>query len=367
MSAVLPSLRLLPRARLAKWDRLFVTLALAHGAALLGWPSIPLIAAGLWWNANTIAHNFIHRPFFRGRGSNGVFSCYLTLLLGFPQTLWRDRHLAHHAGTRVRLRLTGLLVIEAALVLLLWGALVLLAPDFMLKVYLPGFLIGLALCHLHGHYEHARGTLSHYGRIYNRLFFNDGYHCEHHERPGSHWSELPAVVVSDPSDSRWPPVLRWIECVNLCALERLVLGSPVLQRFVIAKHERALRRLLPLLREPQRIGIVGGGLFPRTALILARLLPDAKPVLIDLSAENLSTARAFLEGDLKVRNERFDPAAESDFDLLIIPLAFVGDREVIYKYPPARQVLVHDWIWRRRGVGVVVSWMLVKRLNLVTR
>jgi len=367
MAAVLPAFRLLPRARLAKWDRLFVTLAFAHGAVLLGWPSIPLIAMGLWWNSNTISHNFIHRPFFRGRWSQGVFSCYLSLLLGFPQTLWRDRHLAHHAGTRVRLRLTVLLVIEAALVLLLWGALALLAPAFTLKVYLPGFLIGLALCNLHGHYEHARGTLSHYGRIYNRLFFNDGYHREHHARPGSHWSELPSVVVSDPGESRWPPVLRWLECVNLCTLERLVLRSPTLQRMVIGKHERALRRLLPLLREPRRIGIVGGGLFPRTALILARVLPEAKPVLIDLSAENLSTARDFLERDVELLNERFDPAAQCDFDLLIIPLAFVGDRELIYKHPPAPFVLVHDWIWRRRGAGVVVSWLLVKRLNLVTR
>ena len=30
-------------------------------------------------------------------------------------------------------------------------------------------------------------------------------------------------------------------------------------------------------------------------------------------------------------------------------------------------VLVHDWIWARRGRGVVVSWLLLKRLNLVAR
>ena len=53
-------------------------------------------AAG--WNANTIAHNFIHRPFFRARALNTAFSCYLSLLLGFPQSLWRARHLAHHGA-----------------------------------------------------------------------------------------------------------------------------------------------------------------------------------------------------------------------------------------------------------------------------
>jgi len=28
---------------------------------------------------------------------------------------------------------------------------------------------------------------------------------------------------------------------------------------------------------------------------------------------------------------------------------------------------VHDWIWHRRGEGVIVSWALLKRLNLVKR
>jgi hypothetical protein len=28
-------------------------------------------------------------------------------------------------------------------------------------------------------------------------------------------------------------------------------------------------------------------------------------------------------------------------------------------------VLVHDWIWRPRGTGVIVSAALLKRLNLI--
>ena len=35
---------------------------------------------------------------------NTAFSCYLSLLLGFPQSLWRARHLAHH-GARALNRL----------------------------------------------------------------------------------------------------------------------------------------------------------------------------------------------------------------------------------------------------------------------
>src|SRR5262245_25797259 len=82
----------------ARRDRWLVVLAAAHGALVAGAPSIPLIALGLWWNANTIAHNAVHRPFFHSRGANALFSAYLSLLLGFPLTLWRRRHLAHHAA-----------------------------------------------------------------------------------------------------------------------------------------------------------------------------------------------------------------------------------------------------------------------------
>ena len=52
---------------------------------------------------------------------------------------------------------------------------------------------------------------------------------------------------------------------------------------------------------------------------------------------------------------------------VIIPLAFMGDRERIYREPNAAYTLVHDWIWRRRATGVTVSWLLLKRLNLITR
>ena len=142
--------RVLGQTRWATWDALPVALALAHGALLLVWPSIPLVAVGLWWNANTISHHFIHRPFFRTRALNAGFSCYLSFLLGFPQSLWRARHLAHHLaieGRRERHDLK-LAALDFAAVIALWGALLVLAPGFMLTVYLPGFLIGLGLCYL---------------------------------------------------------------------------------------------------------------------------------------------------------------------------------------------------------------------------
>ena len=361
-------------------ETLLAALALALGGLLLVWPSMWIIAMALWWNANTISHNFIHRPFFRTRSMNAAFSCYLSLLLGFPQSLWRARHLAHHfahhsdhhlehdgaRGWR-GLRFESLDFVAA---LALWGALLVFAPRFVLTVYLPGYLCGLGLCALQGRYEHIRGTVSHYGQLYNILFFNDGYHVEHHAHPGMNWRELRKEWEVVENSSRYPAVIRWLEHVNLCALERLVLRLPVLQRFVIDRHERAFRALiakLPPDHGMSRVGIVGGGLFPRTAIILRRLPLKWRLTLIDLSAENLDIARRFVAGDVECVNKRFDPAEPCDFDLLIIPLSLVGARRVIYQQPPAPVVLAHDWIWRPRGTSVVVSWLLLKRLNLVVR
>jgi len=435
--------------RHSRWDALLVFLALAHGALLLARPSIPLIAVALWWNANTISHNFIHLPFFRSRALNRLFSWYLTALLGIPQTLWRERHLAHHGRNgarrklRVRARISwhfgasagqadarrrdagdvltssrsgnaadacppprpaglrlprpanycGLPVMiqlgmgaaakchiilaralspaaatELALVLGVWSALATLASKFFFTVYLPGYLAGLGLCYLQGHYEHVRGTTSHYGSLYNLTFFNDGYHVEHHERPGEHWRYLPRQVRYGAPASPWPPVLRWLGAVNLELLERLVLRSKALQRFVLRTHERALVALLPQLGDAREIEIVGGGMFPRTALILRRLFPRARITIIDASSPNLETARYFLNGDVSFVHRHFDAGDyEENADLVVIPLSFTGDRAAIYDNPPARAVLVHDWIWKRHEIGAPVSLFLLKRLNLVKR
>ena len=46
-------------------DAILVLLSLAHGAALLTIRQSLSSRIGLWWSAITIAHNFIHLPFFR--------------------------------------------------------------------------------------------------------------------------------------------------------------------------------------------------------------------------------------------------------------------------------------------------------------
>jgi hypothetical protein len=259
-------------------------------------------------------------------------------------------------------------ILESAVVLGVWLAVAISAPWFFVRVYIPGYVAGLGLCVLQGHFEHAGGTTSHYGRLYNWLFFNDGYHVEHHRRPGVHWTRLPSE--SAPPDARrsgWPPVLRWLDVHMLEMLERIALRSRWIQRYVLRAHERAFRALLPALPASDRITIVGGGLFPRTALILRKLRPDATLTIVDASRDHLEVARSFLAGPIALREHFFDPRSDEGGDVVVIPLSFVGNRDDVYRRPPAPAALVHDWLWNVRGTGVRVSWLLLKRLNLVTR
>jgi hypothetical protein len=294
---------------------------------------------------------------------------YLSLLTGVPQSLWRALHLAHHGqavaagpGSDEYLRQQA---VEIGAVLALWCGLAWLDSRFFLTVYVPGYLIGLTLCYVHGYFEHARGTVSHYGLAYNLAFFNDGYHVEHHGRPASHWTQLAQGARPQNCASRWPAVLRWLEVSNLELLERCVLHSGTLQRFVLRTHERAFRVLLAGLPKPRNVKIIGGGIFPRTALILQQLLPEAKLTIVDANAANLDTARGFLSRNVEFVHAVYEPLAEDPADLIVIPLAFIGDRIAVYKPRSAGATLIHDWLWARHGDGTCVSLLLLKRLNLV--
>ena len=245
-------------------DATLVGVALLYGAVLVAAPSAPLIALGFWWIANTVAHNFIHLPFFRSRGANSVFSIYLSLLLGLPQTIWRDRHLAHHADRPWKLRWSTQLVVELFAIAALWSFVAIQGTGFLMMCAV-GWSAGLALCWMQGHFEHIHGTVSHYGRLYNFAFFNDGYHVEHHARPGLHWTKLGngqrgvgnGQRATGNGVSRWPAILRWLDFSPLNGLERIALRSKALQRFMVDRHVPAFRRLLNELPHVRRVVIVG--------------------------------------------------------------------------------------------------------------
>jgi hypothetical protein len=363
--------------RHSPWDALLIGLSVVYAALLVSTPSIPLIGIGLWWTANTVAHNFIHTPFFRSHALNRAYSLYLSALMGIPQSLWRDRHLRHHRALQPSRRTAGSghdrpravsdVAVEMGVVLAVWAGVAFVDPAFFLRLYMPGYLVGLGLCSLQGHFEHARGTTSHYGWLYNWCFFNDGYHAEHHLRPGEHWTRLPSQPRAEARSSRWPPVLRWLDGFTLESLERRVLASPRLQRFVLSAHERAFRAVLDRLPPIHRVTIVGGGLYPRSTLILQRVLPDAALTIVDAKPEHLDIAARFLPGNVELEHRLFDPTVAEPADLVVIPLAFIGDRDRVYRHPPAKLALVHDWMWRPRGETARISWLLLKRLNLVRR
>ena len=87
--------------RYSAWDALLILLSLVYAALLLSVPSIPLIAIGLWWTANTVAHNFIHTPFFRARSVNRLYSTYLSALMGSPRGSGAIATFGITAGTSV--------------------------------------------------------------------------------------------------------------------------------------------------------------------------------------------------------------------------------------------------------------------------
>lgn len=343
-------------------------------------------SVGICWCSNAVSHNHLHNALFRSKTLNRAFDLWLTLLVGIPQSLWKARHLWHHAGEPAGARFSAqrheILAVGA-----LWAALVLAVPEVFLFAYAPGYLLGLALCRLQGAMEHARAEsaeagVSYYGRVYNFFWFNDGHHAEHHRFPSEHWSRLPArrpAIAFSPSTL--PPQLRWLERVSpselkgwfLCALERVALGSCWLQRFMLWTHARAMAPLIAALPErPVRVAIVGGGLFPRSLLVLAKLLPDARFEVVDRSVASVSRAVDFLKrhhfplGRVRFRIESFDPSRHADHDLIVTPLGFVGREATLCEAARRTRVLRHDWLWvRPRGRSRVVSLLLLKRVTLI--
>lgn len=78
-----------------------------------------------------------------------------------------------------------------------------LSWQWLLLCYVPAFFVALVLVNVQNYYRHygarpgdrSADSVSYYGRVYNLLTFNDGYHQEHHLCPRAHWSQMPAVRV----------------------------------------------------------------------------------------------------------------------------------------------------------------------------
>lgn len=221
-------------------------------------------------NPIVATHNFLHTPFFRSQRLNDLFSLLNSINLGLPQVLYRMHHLLHHRhgndriaggttqdpsstwrfgkegkqehwvpycalgllrdGTTITSREvrrrgeSGTLIRESGAAALGWIAWALIDWRFALCFWLPTFFLGWFLAHQENYFEHHRAhdaghrfanSVSYYGKWYNRLMFNEGYHQEHHIEPGRHWTLRPqvrerhraAMTAAQAKESAWPPLL----------------------------------------------------------------------------------------------------------------------------------------------------------------
>lgn len=210
------------------------------------WLYFPLCLFLFWYNGLVASHNFVHTPWFKSDLLNRCYLVINSINLGLPQAHYRHEHLIHHRYTNDRRNAAGqtqdptstfangqdghhesllaycfLGLFRADLLdsfhvirkkgesLQLWlellgcglglAAYLLLSWQYFLLFYLPTFYVGWVLEHVENYYEHFGGTpenryansTSYYGWLYNLLFCNEGYHQEHHLRPGVHWINRP--------------------------------------------------------------------------------------------------------------------------------------------------------------------------------
>ena len=214
-------------------------------SALLGC----IYAVSISWNINGISHNFIHTPYFKPRALNYAFSLLESLAIGFSQTYYHWVHMRHHTGnsdrqdsndktidwlsiyrhgkngqpenvwsytflsffrddiSQIHTAIARRRPFDAA-----WGrfelyafiTLVLCGLAYNWKAMLffaPFYYLGNCLSSLNGYYEHLHSTpekpmawgVSSYNRLYNLLWFGNGYHAEHHYRPRCHWTKIKAL------------------------------------------------------------------------------------------------------------------------------------------------------------------------------
>jgi fatty acid desaturase len=198
------------------------------------------------WNINGIAHNFIHNPYFVSPLLNRAFSWLLSVTMGFSQQFYDLVHTRHHQGNSDRPDEKGETVDWLSIYrhgeegeaenpwtyvfcsyfrddpklifneikrrrpadayfgvveIVSWVILCILGFvanwKFML-FYIPFYYFGHCLSYLNGYYLHYGGNpdvpiawgVSSYHKLYNLIWFNNGYHAEHHYRPKWHWTKM---------------------------------------------------------------------------------------------------------------------------------------------------------------------------------
>jgi fatty acid desaturase len=216
---------------------------------------------------DVVMHNFIHTRFFHSRMLNSAFAilCSLPVMSSFTETAMQ--HLVHHkhvndpidpaTGTtrdptstyrfgtagrhepiwryaflaplrdlveapdyRGRPAMRRRAFIERSVLVIFWTAIFVYNWHFLIFYLLIVYTAQVINC-AQNYFEHygavpgnsMTDSVSCYGRLYNLVWFNNGYHQEHHYRPGIHWSRVRKLRREMLPDDR-RRVVRWAHCTN---------------------------------------------------------------------------------------------------------------------------------------------------------
>lgn len=124
------------------------------------------------WNINSVSHNFIHNPYFVSPALNRAYSLVLSLCMAFSQVMYDWVHTRHHIGNMDRP-----------------------GPD------------GQTIDPI---------SIYRYGRLYNWLWLNNGYHAEHHFRPRLHWTQMKKFHrdIAQRQQAARVRVINWPHCLG---------------------------------------------------------------------------------------------------------------------------------------------------------
>jgi fatty acid desaturase len=232
------------------------------------------IAYSYCWNMQCISHNFIHNPFFSNEWLNKAYSVLETIALGVPHVLYHHYHMNHHWGdsdkkgpdgttkdwssiyrygkdgqpeafwkyclisyfrvdlmpvikVAIRHHQGVQLLVEFVVLGAFWLLMFLVNWRFFVFFYLPSYYLGWVLSYAEGYLEHYGATpgnayansVSSYHWLYNVLWFNNGYHQEHHWDPKVHWTKMkelheqlrPQMVANQTRTLQGPHLTAFVE------------------------------------------------------------------------------------------------------------------------------------------------------------
>lgn len=211
---------------------------------------------------NTSMHHHTHVPIFKSTKLNRMYEIFVSMTTSIPFQLWKYLHLTHHrfnndkkkdgvvkdplsfyrygkdnerenfwsyvvlglyrdfsgessrdtletCSTKFNLKEIDKLKIEKMFIMLYFLSILVVSWTYFIY-YVLVVLLTLFANNANSYGEHYLATdhanfrcdsIGSYGKLFNFLCFNSGYHQEHHVKPSLHWTRLPELTHTLP-DSR---------------------------------------------------------------------------------------------------------------------------------------------------------------------